>query len=147
MSTAANHERMTGADEALSAALLERIDEPDAGVATRVFSIGVPADWEYVRGHFPGFPVVPGAALLISVVRGRVRECWPELGAPRSVRRLKFKRVVSPGDDLVLRLERRAGADGDPRVRFQLTRDEAPCCSGELRFAGARGGGERGREA
>ncbi len=142
MSTAANHRRATGPDEALVATLIERGDEPRAGAETCVYAVEIPRAWEYVRGHFPGFPVVPGAALLISVVRGRVRERWPELGEPRSVRRLKFKRVVAPGDALVLRLERRAGgADDGPRVRFQLTRDDAPCCTGELRYAGAGGGG------
>ena len=49
--------------------------------------------------------------------------------------RLKFKRRVAPGDALILRLERRDVEEG-PRVRFQLTRDDAPCCTGELRFIG-----------
>ncbi|MCA9719094.1 MAG: hypothetical protein H6713_24070 [Myxococcales bacterium] len=135
MSTAANHKLASGASEVAWATLVE-LSRDASGRETCRLSIRIPDDWEYVRGHFPQVAVVPGAALLIEVVRARVHALWPAIGEPRAVRRLKFKRVVSPGDALELELERRDPAGDGPRVRFQLTRAGEPCCTGELRFAG-----------
>jgi len=107
-----------------------QIGEPSREDAAARIPVGVPDDLKYVRGHFPGDPIVPGVAQLLLAERG-ARRVWPELGAPTGIRRLKFSSAIRPGDSLELRLERK----GD-RVRFAIHRDETECSRGSLRFDG-----------
>lgn len=91
----------------------------------------VPADLRYLEGHFPDRPIVPGVAQLVPLVHEQVRRAWPHLGAPTSIKRLKFLETLWPGDELEVRLTR----DGD-RVRFEIVRGETPCSHGTLTFRG-----------
>lgn len=103
---------------------------PERGDTDRVaaFAVTVPADLMYLEGHFPGRPIVPGVAQLLLVERA-ARAAWPALGAPSSIRRLKFLDPLAPRDRLALRLERE-----DDAVRFVLTRDTTECSRGTLVF-------------
>ncbi|MCA9690279.1 MAG: hypothetical protein R3A51_05415 [Nannocystaceae bacterium] len=105
----------------------------DAGERCEL-SLQLPVDWEYTRGHFPGYPIVPGVAQLVAMVERPARTLWPELGAPRSVARLKFRRPITPGERVRVVLER-AGE----QVRFSLAVGEAPCAAGIMRFSEAAG--------
>ncbi len=67
-------------------------------------------------GHFPGDPIVPGAALLEAVAA--------ELGL-RGVERLRFLAVVRPGEALELR-----GGGTGPRVHFSVWRGEVEVARG-----------------
>lgn len=60
-------------------------------------------------GHFPGAPLVPGAALLEAVAT--------QIGLVR-VHRVRFLRPVRPGEALDLEVE------GDLRVEFRLRRGD-----------------------
>lgn len=115
---------------------------PRDGGTHASFATRIPRDWTYLRGHFPGYPIVPGAAILIELVQHQVRALWPELGEPAAVRRLKFKRALGPGDEVEITLKRAQG----PRVRFSVDRDGAACTSGVLDFAGAGAGAGSGQE-
>lgn len=65
----------------------------------------------YFPGHFPGDPIVPGAALLVEVER--------LAGRPVArLERVRFLGVVRPGDDVDITLS----VEGD-RARFRATRD------------------------
>lgn len=68
------------------------------------------------RDHFPGWPVLPGVALL----DWAVALAAVHFGTPRAVTgvQVKFHRLIRPGTALTLRLER-AGA----RVCFVYTAD------------------------
>jgi acyl-coenzyme A synthetase/AMP-(fatty) acid ligase len=103
----------------------------DAGGETRTFGVVVPADFAYFEGHFPGRPILAGVVQLHGLVLRQISRAWPDLGAPRKVLRLKFKRVIGPGERLTLRLIRSAG---DRRVSFQILSAAAECASGTLVF-------------
>ncbi len=93
------------------------------------WSVEIPADLVYLRGHFPGHPLLPGVAQLLALALDRTHALWPALGQPRRVTQLKFKRPIYPGDRLELRLER-AGDE----VRFSLERGAEQCTRGALIF-------------
>jgi len=88
----------------------------------------VPCDLEYLEGHFPGNPVVPGIAQLLLVERA-VRRAFSDLGPPKGLARLKFEVRVDPGDDVVVDLARTEGG-----VRFAIVRGETTCSRGTLLF-------------
>lgn len=103
-----------------------------ADATTARFAVTVPADLLYFQGHFPGAPILPAIAQLLTLVLDRVHFHWPDLGQPRRVARLKFMRAIDPGDEIEVHLER-AGAE----VRFTLLRQAADCTRGSLAFAEA----------
>ena len=99
--------------------------------------IHVPAELRYVEGHFPSDPIVPGVAQVVALAEERARHAWPELGASRGLRRLKFMSALRPGEHFVLALERKS-SEGESKVSFRIDRDaeEAEKCSiGTLLFA------------
>ncbi|MCO5169078.1 MAG: AMP-binding protein [Planctomycetes bacterium] len=96
----------------------------------RTVDVVIPADLPAFEGHFEGDPVLPGVFVLERVVLAQVRAAWPDLGALRGARRLKFSRSVRPGDALTLRLTRRATS-----VSFELARGGEACTSGALELA------------
>lgn len=100
----------------------------DAGAGR--FAVTVPADLLYFQGHFPGAPILPAIAQLLTLVLDRVHALWPDLGQPRRVARLKFMRAIDPGDEIEVHLERAAA-----EVRFTLVRAGADCTRGALTFA------------
>ena len=87
----------------------------------------VPREGDWIEGHFPGCPIVPGFAQIgwaIDTARG--------LGVDSTLRRieaLKFKEILRPGEVIVLTVERTDGG-----VRFALERDGALASSGRLVF-------------
>lgn len=98
---------------------------------TRTIGVSVPADLAYFDGHFPGRPILAGVVQLNGLVLRQIVRSWPELGAPRKALRLKFKRIIGPGERLTLRLVR---PHHDRRVSFQILSGEAECASGTLVF-------------
>ena len=101
------------------------------GTEVRVLSFLVPPDLLYFRGHFDGDPVLPAVVQLDGLVLRQIDRIWPELGPPRQVLRLKFKRPVRPGERLELRLDLDASR---PAVTFDIEGAAGPCASGTLVF-------------
>ncbi len=90
-----------------------------AASAVRVF----PEDEPFFAGHFPELPVVPGVFLVEALAEcaRRLLGAHPD-GAGREWRlvevdRVRFRRRVSPGDRLELRVVRQDGPDEQPRFQ------------------------------
>ncbi|HEY6877773.1 MAG TPA: AMP-binding protein [Polyangiales bacterium] len=92
----------------------------------------IPRDSGYFRGHFAGQPILPGVVQLQHFALAEARRQFPELRTLRRVTRVKFKRLLAPGEVLVLRLARKGAAS----VQFTLETDAGqPAASGVLQFA------------
>lgn len=101
--------------------------------APGVFDVHVPSDLEFFRGHFPGEPILAGIVQLDLLVLRQVTETWPGLTRLARITRLRFRRPIRPGEDLVLSLVR----SGPARVDFTIACREASCAAGTLHFRGA----------
>lgn len=97
------------------------------------FAVTVPAELGFFRGHFDGYPVLPGVAQVVALVLARARVVYPELGEPRQLARLKFRRPIVPGDVLELGLRLDAGRT---QLSFTLVRAGEVCSAGVLDFSG-----------
>lgn len=102
----------------------------ESGGVVHELQVLVPLDLAFFRGHFAGYPVLPGVAQLAALVVPQVAALHPALGSPRRVDRLRFRRPVAPGDDLSLRLEVRG-----EQVRFSLRRAGEVVSDGVLDYA------------
>jgi 3-hydroxymyristoyl/3-hydroxydecanoyl-(acyl carrier protein) dehydratase len=80
-------------------------------------SLRVDAEADYLKGHFPGAPTLPGLVMLEAAVQ-TAAALWRARprGAPRSmlshVDHLSVSRRVVPGEVLVVKVRLRENADG-----------------------------------
>ena len=91
--------------------LIDEITELEPGVRA-VGRYLVPADAWFLRGHFPGNPVVPGA-VLIGLVDSTLARAGHRL---TGIERAKFRRPVAPGEEVRVSI---AYTDGST-VTFEL---------------------------
>jgi 3-hydroxymyristoyl/3-hydroxydecanoyl-(acyl carrier protein) dehydratase len=91
--------------------------------------IHVPPDSPWFEGHFPGAPILPGVAQIGMAVdaigKARNRELMIS-----SVRRVRFKRMIRPGDQLKViaaPLNQEIGA-----YSFRIMIQEEAVCSGVI---------------
>jgi len=85
----------------------------------------------FFQGHFPGYPLLPGAAQLSEIVLPCVRRALPALGRLKRMLRLKFQERILPGDELAVVLSVAA----DPsQIDFSLQRAGLVCAAGRLTF-------------
>ena len=84
-----------------------------------------PPDSEFFKGHFPGFPVLPGVAQLYVLCRfaGRAFGDFPPVAV---YRRLKFQRIILPGREVEFAVSRR----GEGSFEFSFSCANGPCSSG-----------------
>lgn len=97
----------------------------------RLFDVHVPVDSPHFDGHFPGYPILPGVALVHDAVLPALATTGVSLGRLEQITRLKFRRPVGPGEALTLRLVTIAERLYD----FHLARGATACASGRLHFA------------
>lgn len=88
----------------------------------------VPRDLWCLRGHFDGFPVVPGVVQVQWALEWAT-EWLGEAPKVRGLEALKFKRMLSDGTRFSLRIER---APGDPKLRFRLWNQAGEFSSGRV---------------
>jgi acyl-coenzyme A synthetase/AMP-(fatty) acid ligase len=89
----------------------------------------IPPDLAHLRGHFPGFPLVPGVAQLGFALDAASSLFGAEL-AVGEIEIAKFRHVLRPGDrcDLTVELDRDSG-----RLRFELRDEDRVFSEGRLR--------------
>jgi len=90
-------------------------------------AIEVPADHPAFAGHFPGFPVLPGAALLDEALQVIQRQRGIDL-TQWQIASAKFQGGVRPGDALFL--EHYSPKSG--LIRFALSAANRKIASGSL---------------
>jgi 3-hydroxymyristoyl/3-hydroxydecanoyl-(acyl carrier protein) dehydratase len=83
----------------------------------------IAADHPAFAGHFPGFPVVPGALLLDEALRIIAATAGI---VPERVAWAKFLRPVRPGEALLLRYATEPGG----AIRFEITSDARTAATG-----------------
>jgi 3-hydroxymyristoyl/3-hydroxydecanoyl-(acyl carrier protein) dehydratase len=105
------------------------IDDVVAGSTSWRCTATAPADLVYFRGHFPDQPVLAGVVQLECVVQ-RARAAWPDLPRLQRLSRLKFRRLIAPGEPLQVHL-RRPEPD---RVTFEIRCGNDLCSAGTLLF-------------
>ncbi len=101
------------------------------GRAEHVFHLHVPEDYAYFDGHFPGYPILPGAAQLGELVMPCVRRVRPALGQLSAMSQLKFLGRILPGDEVQVVL---AFREAEATVDFTLRCRNAVAATGRLTF-------------
>jgi acyl-CoA synthetase (AMP-forming)/AMP-acid ligase II/3-hydroxymyristoyl/3-hydroxydecanoyl-(acyl carrier protein) dehydratase len=110
-------------------------DNPAAAVCS---ALQIAQDHAAFAGHFPGLPILPGAALLDVVLHEIARARSIDL-TRWSVAAAKFLATVRPGDALTLE----HSASGDTTIRFVIRTATRVVASGMLTAICAPGGGGR----
>lgn len=112
--------------------------EPGVSITARYRVTG---DEDFLGGHFPGFPVLPGVIHLEALAQaggialladGRYTGKLPLFGGVEQVR---WRRLVRPGDELTLRveMERLSARGGWARASSTVKGERA--CEGRIFFA------------
>ncbi len=109
---------------------------PAAAVCT---ALPIAEDHTAFAGHFPGFPILPGAALLDVVLHEIERARSIDL-TQWSLASAKFLATVRPGDALTLE----HSASGEATIRFVIRTATRAVASGMLTAIRAAGDGGRG---
>ncbi len=89
----------------------------------------VDASDPWFDGHFPERPVLPAVAQL-AMVRELIRSVVAPDAEIAGVRRVKFKEMIEPGQELSLSAARKKGSDN--AFTFKLLCDGRMACSGTV---------------
>jgi hypothetical protein len=89
----------------------------------------LPENFVFFQGHFPGLPILPGAALLDRVVLPAVRLDHPDLGAVAGLQRVRFVKNVCPTQHVAVHVTR-----SDLRVAFEVRGAGGVVATGVLLF-------------
>ena len=120
--------------------LVDRIDELIPGkmaIGSKNVSINEP----YFVGHFPGQPIMPGVMMIEAMAQ--VGACalladesfQGQLAYLAGVDRIRFKRLVVPGDILTIRTELSQIKGSIGKGKGEVKTDHQVVCSGEFIFA------------
>jgi len=93
--------------------------------------VRIPQDYAYFDGHFPGYPILPGAAQLGELVLPCVRRARPDLGPLTGMSRLKFLGRIQPGDTVSVLVE---WTGDDAQADFSVRCQDKICAAGRLSF-------------
>jgi 3-hydroxymyristoyl/3-hydroxydecanoyl-(acyl carrier protein) dehydratase len=94
-------------------------------------ALSVPPDLLYLRGHFPGFAVLPGVVQLDWAIRYGREYLGLGSAAAKTVQ-VKFRKPIRPGRPFALRLD----YDSEQRrLSFECRDEEGIYSSGQVVFA------------
>jgi 3-hydroxyacyl-[acyl-carrier-protein] dehydratase len=85
-------------------------------------------DYAAAQGHFPGNPIIPGAALLDEVMQAMEAEAGHSFAACE-IRSAKFLHPVRPGDRVVIRWSPQESGE----LKFECLLEGRPAVTGVLR--------------
>lgn len=120
--------------------LVDRIIELEPGEKS-VGIKNVTANEPFFQGHFPEFPVMPGVLIVEAMAQtGGVAlmvldEYKDKLAMFAGIDKVRFKRQVKPGDQLVMTVELGKFRRGVGTCMATATVDGELACKGELMFA------------
>jgi hypothetical protein len=97
-------------------------------------SVEVPTDYGWFDGHFTGYPILAGAVQLKELILPAIASAFPELGAVRSMSRVKFTGRIVPGDRVTVVVERELG---QAVVDFKVEKPAEVCSAGRIDFTAA----------
>ncbi|MGH8506294.1 MAG: hypothetical protein ACRETM_10070 [Stenotrophobium sp.] len=100
--------------------------------ASIILQLRIPVDLIHFRGHFPGFPLLPG----VVQVDWAIRLARQSFDLPENFRRLsalKFMRILQPGAEVTLTLEQHNAGE----LRFRYQEKGQVCSSGRIVFSDA----------
>lgn len=105
--------------------LVDRIIELESGKRAKGLK-NVTLSEDFFTHHFPDQPIMPGAMItecLVQLADWVVRESsdFERLSLPLSFERIKFHRLVRPGDQLLLEVELEPDGGGRAHVRGKAT--------------------------
>lgn len=113
------------------------IEEGKRAVGIKNVTVNEP----FFQGHFPGNPIMPGVLIVEAMAQvGAVavlskEEYKGKLALFTGIDRLRFRRQVVPGDQLLLEVEMIALKRGIGKANAQATVNGQVAVSGELMFA------------
>ena len=105
--------------------------------ADPVWSFTPGAQLGYFKGHFEDHPVLPAVVQLQRLALALARGHWQDLGALTGLSRVKFRKLVAPGEEVLVALAR----PKPELVKFVMTSAGAPVSSGNMTFATPSPGG------
>ena len=124
--------------------LVDEVDELEPGVSC-VARRTLRDDDFWFAGHFPGNPVMPGVLIVEALAQtATVAAASAALGGDTmagkiglfaGIDKVRFKRVVKPGDTMLLEAEIIAVHGPGGRAKVKATVDGQLACRGELMFA------------
>jgi len=91
--------------------------------------LDISSDLSWFRGHFPNQPVLPGVVQLHWAVLV-AQACFDVSGVPAEIKRLKFKKVFTPPQDLELTVHRHSANE----IQFQFCGQGEDYSEGRLVF-------------
>ncbi len=99
---------------------------PIRQVAEHTFAAEIPANLVFFQGHFEGFPILPGGAVIERLVWPALRLDLPAARL-RALHRLRFRQPILPGQRVTVKLRHAPG-----RVWFDVIGETGSMVTGQL---------------
>lgn len=83
----------------------------------------------FFQGHFPGHPILPGV-MQLKLAHEHAEKMLGRRIVLKAVKRMKFMRVIQPGETVALCLE----SKGENEIAYSFEKGEDVCSSGVFAF-------------